>query len=132
MRSPLLALSALCLSAAASFADVNVYSYRQPELVAPMFDAFTAKTGIEVEVVFLNKGMLERLQAEGMRSPADLIMTTDISRLNELAKAGVTQSVTSDVLSEAIPAEYRDPDGEWFVCVRDQEPIPTTWPSFQA
>lgn len=114
MRSPLLALSALCLSAAASFADVNVYSYRQPELVAPMFDAFTAKTGIEVKVVFLQKGMLERLQAEGARSPADLIMTTDISRLNELAKAGVTQSVSSDVLSQSIPAEFRDPAGEWF------------------
>lgn len=114
MRLPALALSLLSISATAALADVNVYSYRQPELVAPLFDAFTEETGIKVNTVFLNKGMLERLQAEGDRSPADLIMTVDISRLSELAKAGVTQPVTSEVLTGAIPAEYRDPDGTWF------------------
>ena len=104
----------LALSATSALADVNVYSYRQPELVAPMFDAFTEQTGIKVNVVFLNKGLLERLQAEGKRSPADLVMTTDISRLSGLAAAGVTQPVQSDAINAAIPAEYRDPEGNWF------------------
>ncbi len=105
---------ATVLSASWALADVNVYSYRQPELVAPMFDAFTQATDIKVNVVFLNKGLLERLQAEGDRSPADLVMTTDISRLNGLAAAGVTQPVVSDAINGAIPAEYRDPEGNWF------------------
>lgn len=97
-----------------AFAEVNVYSYRQPELIQPVIDAFTEETGIEVNVAFLNTGMVERLQAEGDRSPADVILTTDISRLAELVAAGVAQPVDSDVLDERIPAEFRDPDGQWF------------------
>ena len=95
-------------------AEVNVYSYRQPELVAPLFDAFTEKTGIDVNVTFLNKGMVQRLLSEGDRSPADIIMTVDISRLSDAVNAGVTQPVRSDALTDHIPPEFRDPDDHWF------------------
>jgi len=94
--------------------EVNVYSYRQPELIAPLFAEFTKETGIDVNVVFMKKGMIEKLKAEGMRSPADLALTVDISRLNSIVEAGVTQAVTSDVLTANIPAEFRDPAGHWF------------------
>ncbi|MEM9371564.1 MAG: Fe(3+) ABC transporter substrate-binding protein, partial [Pseudomonadota bacterium] len=97
-----------------ALADVNIYSYRQPELIKPLTDAFTEKTGIKTNVVFLKKGLLERLQAEGDRSPADLIFTVDISRLKAVVDGGVTQSVSSDFLDESIPATMRDPDGHWF------------------
>lgn len=114
LRTPVLALAAL-LSAAPTLADeVNVYSYRQPELIKPLTDAFTDKTGIKVNAVFLNKGLVERLKAEGKRSPADLIFTVDISRLAGVVDAGVTQPVVSDVLNANIPAEMRDADGHWF------------------
>lgn len=112
--SRLIAFGALTLGALPALADVNVYSYRQPELIQPLFDAFTDETGIKVNVAFINKGLVERLKAEGTRSPADLVMTVDISRLNGVVEAGVTQPVTSKVLSENIPAEYRDPDNHWF------------------
>ncbi len=94
--------------------EVNVYSFRQPELVQPLFDAFTAETGIEVNLAYVEKGLTERLVAEGDRSPADLVMTTDIARLTQLVEAGVTQPVTSEVLSANIPAEFRDPGNQWF------------------
>ncbi|MCB2140457.1 MAG: Fe(3+) ABC transporter substrate-binding protein, partial [Rhodobacteraceae bacterium] len=94
--------------------EVNVYSHRQPELVQPLFDAFTKETGIAVNVAFVDKGMVERLVSEGSRSPADLVMTVDIARLAEIVDAGVTQPVESDVLSANIPAEFRDPDNQWF------------------
>ena len=98
-----------------AFADeVNVYSHRQPELVQPLFDAFTAETGIDVNVAYVDKGMVERLVAEGDRSPADLVMTVDIARLEQIVEAGVTQPVTSDVLKANIPAAYRDPANQWF------------------
>ena len=64
--------------------DVNVYSYRQPFLVEPLFNEFTKETGIKVNVVFAKKGMAERLEREGEYSPADILLTTDISRLIEL------------------------------------------------
>ena len=64
-------------------AEVNVYSYRQPFLVEPLFNVFTEKTGVKVNVVFAKKGMAERLAREGEHSPADILLTTDISRLIE-------------------------------------------------
>ena len=94
--------------------EVNVYSHRQPELVQPLFDAFTAETGIEVNVAYVDKGMVERLVAEGDRSPADLVMTVDIARLAQVVDAGVTQAVSSDVLNANIPAAFRDPANQWF------------------
>ena len=94
--------------------EVNVYSYRQPELIQPLLDAFTAETGIDVNVAFLTKGMVERLRAEGRRSPADIILTTDIARLAEAVEGGVTQAVDSAVLNAQIPAAFRDPGNHWF------------------
>jgi iron(III) transport system substrate-binding protein len=93
---------------------VNVYSHRQPELIQPLIDAFTAQTGITVNLAFVDKGMVERLKAEGDRSPADLVLTVDIARLADVVAAGVTQPVDSPVLQAAIPAAYRDPANHWF------------------
>ena len=109
-------ITAACLAATAmpALAEVNVYSYRQPELIQPLVDAFTEDTGIEVNVAFLNTGMVERLQAEGQRSPADVILTTDISRLAELVAADVTQPVDSETLTTQIPENLRDPGNQWF------------------
>ena len=94
--------------------EVNIYSYRQPELIKPLTDAFTAQTGIDVNVAFLDKGMVERLLAEGKRSPADIILTVDISRLAKAVEAGVTQAVTSATMEANVPADFRDPDGHWW------------------
>ena len=69
-----------CLAKAA---EVNVYSYRQPQLIKPMFDVFTQETGITVNAVYAKKGMLERLESEGRNSPADLVFTVDIGRLTD-------------------------------------------------
>ncbi len=114
MRLPLLTL-ALATCALPAFAEeVNIYSHRQPELIQPLMDAFTAETGIAVNIAFVDKGMAERLIAEGDRSPADLILTVDIARLNEIVAAGVTQAVESDVLQANVPAQFRDPDNNWF------------------
>ena len=94
--------------------EVNVYSYRQPFLIKPMFKRFTEETGIRVNTVFAQEGLVERLINEGGNSPADLIFTVDIGRLDGAVRAGVTQAVNSDVLDQSIPAEFRDPDNQWF------------------
>jgi iron(III) transport system substrate-binding protein len=114
MIRTLLCSAALVALAAPALADVNIYSHRQPELIQPLLDAFTAETGIAVNVAFVDKGLSERLQAEGDRSPADLVLTVDIARLTELVAAGVTQKVASPVLEANVPAEFRDPEGQWF------------------
>lgn len=99
---------------AAESGEVNLYSYRQPFLIQPILDAFTEQTGIGVNVVYAQKGMLERLKAEGNNSPADLVLTADVGNLNDMVEAGVLQPVSSDVLERNIPAQYRDPDGQWY------------------
>lgn len=101
-------------AAAAAAEEVNVYSYRQPFLVKPLFDAFTKETGVAVNVVFAKKGLVKRLQAEGRNSPADLVFTVDIARLNEVVEAGLAQPVKSDALDEAVPETYRHPEGLWY------------------
>ena len=93
---------------------VNVYSYRQPFLIKPMFDAFTRETGIAVNVVYAKKGLVERLRHEGANSPADLIFTVDIGRLTDAVDAGVTQAAKSAALEAHIPPQYRDPGDQWF------------------
>lgn len=108
-------LAALIMSASlAAAAEVNVYSYRQPFLIKPLFDAFTKETGIKVNTVYAKKGLVERLKSEGANSPADLIFTVDIGRLTDAANAEVTQAVNSDVLNANIPASYRAANGHWF------------------
>ena len=110
-----LALAALMTAFPALAAEeVNVYSYRQPELIKPLTDAFTGKTGIKVNTVFLRKGLIERLKAEGKRSPADLVFTVDISRLAGIVREGLTQAVDSPVLQQNIPAAMRDAGNQWF------------------
>jgi iron(III) transport system substrate-binding protein len=94
--------------------EVNVYSYRQPFLVKSLFDMFTKQSGINVNVVFAKKGMAERLAREGEYSPADILLTTDISRLIELHDRNLLQANNSTVLIEAIPNQYRAKDNTWF------------------
>jgi iron(III) transport system substrate-binding protein len=94
--------------------DVNVYSYRQPFLVEPLFKEFTKETGIKVNVVFAKKGMAERLAREGEYSPADILLTTDISRLIELKDKHLLQAVQSPELTDAIPAQFKASDNTWY------------------
>ncbi|KLN64174.1 MULTISPECIES: Fe(3+) ABC transporter substrate-binding protein [Vibrio] len=109
-----LACATIAPTAAIAAEEVNVYSYRQPFLVEPMFNEFTKETGIKVNVKFAKKGLAEKLAQEGEYSPADVILTVDISRLSELTKKNLVQAVESEVLEKNIPAQYQDTDNEWF------------------
>ena len=101
-------------STLAMAAEVNVYSYRQPFLIKPLFDAFTEETGIKVNTVYAKQGLIERLKSEGANSPADLLLTADVGLLTDAYAAGVTQAVESEVLNANIPAPYRAANGHWF------------------
>lgn len=113
MRTLFLA-SAATIVAAPAIADVNIYTTRQPELIQPVMDAFTESTGINVNLAYVEDGIVERLKAEGRRSPADLVMTVDIANLKQIVDADVVQPVESDVLSAAIPTELRSDENLWF------------------
>lgn len=98
---------------AANAGEVNVYSYRQPFLVEPLFAKFTEATGHEVNVVFAKKGLIERAKQEGRLSPMDVLLTTDIGNLTHAKASGITAPVKDETIDAAIPAKYRDPEGHW-------------------
>lgn len=100
--------------AASAQQEVTVYTTREQALIQPMLNSFSAETGIKVNTVFLKDGLLERVKAEGARSPADVLMAVDIGNLVDLVEGGVTQPVRSAALESAIPANLRAPDGQWF------------------
>jgi iron(III) transport system substrate-binding protein len=103
---------------AADAGEVNVYSYRQPYLIDPLLKKFTEDTGIKVNVIFAEKGLIERMAAEGRNSPADLLLTVDGGNLMQAKEAGVGQVVHSQALEKEIPAAYRDKEGVWWGLTR--------------
>jgi iron(III) transport system substrate-binding protein len=104
---------AASIAKAAEPDEVNIYSYRQPYLVNPLLKAFTEKTGIKVNVIFAEKGLIERIQAEGRNSPADVLLTVDVGNLTQATDAGIAQAIQSPALEVAIPAAYRATDWQW-------------------
>ncbi|HMM10380.1 MAG TPA: Fe(3+) ABC transporter substrate-binding protein [Paracoccus solventivorans] len=108
------AISAASTGAAVLADEVNIYTTREPGLIQPLLDAYTEKTGVKVNTVFLKDGMPERVASEGESSPADLLMTVDAGNLADLVEKGLTQPVESAVLAEAVPENLRDAEGNWF------------------
>lgn len=121
MKPPRIVLSTLAAAmfmataTSASIAQqVNVYSYRQPFLIQPLLDAFTAETGIKTKVLFDDKALIERMVQEGANSPADVLLTVDIGRIQSAVSSGVVQPLKSDALEAAIPEAFRSANDEWF------------------
>ena len=116
-----LALPATALLAGAIFAgdalaeEVNIYSARHYDSDQALYDAFTEKTGIDVNILEGDSDQLiERIRREGAASPADIMLTVDAGRLWRAEQAGVFQGIESDVLNERLPDAMRHPEGKWF------------------
>tara|TARA_Y100001936_G_scaffold208223_1_gene213621 strand:- start:18926 stop:19954 length:1029 start_codon:yes stop_codon:yes gene_type:complete len=107
-------LGAASLGSPTGAKELNVYSHRQPFLINPFLDAFEKKTGTKVNVVFASKGLVQRLLAEGPRSPADVVLTVDIGRLYAYADKRLFAKISSKKLTTNIPAHLRDSENRWF------------------
>ena len=101
-------------AALAQSGEVNVYTYRESKLMQPLFDAFAKETGIKVNVISASSGLEQRIKAEGANSPADVLLTVDIGRIEDAVRAGITQPIKSDVLDKVVAPQYRDPEGHWY------------------
>jgi len=101
-------------SASSATDKLTIYSGRAERLIKPVLDAFTAKTGIQVEL--LSSGtteLLNRLKAEGDRTPADLFITNDAGSLELARTAGLLHPLNMREIDRAIPSQYRAPDNSW-------------------
>ena len=92
-----------------------VYSARNEQLIKPMFDRYTAETGMPIRFVTDDAGpLIERLNAEGANSPADILMTVDAGDLWHAADRGLLRPIDSPTLTANIPEHLRDPQNRWF------------------
>ena len=96
-------------------ARVVVYTSRQPYLIEPLFQRYTAATGVQVDFTSDNEAsLIERLAAEGQRTSADVFMTVDAGNLWQATERELLAEIDSPVLEQAIPASLRDDRGRWF------------------
>jgi len=119
MKKTLAVLIGLTVAAPALADDaVNIYSFRQPFLIQPILDDFTKQTGIETNVVFAKKGLIERVKREGKHSRADLVLTSNFSDLVQLDELNLTQAINSETVNENVPAKFRDNEGQWIALTK--------------
>jgi iron(III) transport system substrate-binding protein len=111
-----LVLTVLLVGPSLAFADeLVVYSARKEHLIKPLFDEYTKETGTKISFITDKAGpLLQRLEAEGKNTRADLLVTVDAGNLWHAAREGVLQPVESEVLKSNIPANLRDPGNQWF------------------
>lgn len=120
--SRLAATSVLCIASLAAApgavlaegGQVNVYTYREAKLIQPLFDAFTNDTGIKVNMLSASSGLEQRIATEGANSPADVLLTVDLGRIQDAVNLGIAQPIKSETLDAVVPAHYRHPDGLWY------------------
>lgn len=95
--------------------ELNLYSSRNEGLIKPLLDDFTAETGIAVNLLTgSGSGLLSRLESEGANTPADLFITVDAGNLHRAREANLFTPVTSETLTQRVPAHLRDEDDLWY------------------
>ncbi|NWL79344.1 iron ABC transporter substrate-binding protein [Pseudomonas taiwanensis] len=109
----LLALSAAAIPAQAAD-EVVVYSSRIDELIKPVFDAYTAKTGVQIKFITDKEApLMQRIKAEGDNGVADLLLTVDAGNLWQAEQMGILQPFTSPTIDANIPPQYRSGGHAW-------------------
>ena len=115
LRIATLACTVAALAAPVMANEVNIYSARHYDTDQVLYDAFTAQTGIRVNIIEASGDeIVARIQAEGANSPADLLITVDGGRLHRAVEAGLFQPVQSEILETRVPEALQHPDNLWF------------------
>jgi len=89
--------------------EVNVFSARHYDSDVQLYEKFTAKTGIKVNVISgKDKALQKRITEEGKDSKADLYITADAGRLEALQSNGILQKgANSKAIKAAVPSNFR-------------------------
>lgn len=92
---------------------VVLYSGRSKDLIQPVLDAFTTRTGITVQVRYAGTAELAaQLLDEGENSPADAFLSQDAGALGALAAANRLEPLPRELL-DRVDARFRAADGSW-------------------
>ncbi len=116
IRKPILAALAFSVIAGHVQAadDIVVYSSRIDELIKPVFDKYTEKTGVNIKFITDKEApLMARLKAEGGNTPADILITVDAGNLWQAEQMGILQPLKSEKIKANIPAQYRSSTDGW-------------------
>ncbi|MEM7470107.1 MAG: extracellular solute-binding protein [Pseudomonadota bacterium] len=95
--------------------ELNLYSSRHYDTDERLYSDFTDATGITINRIEGKADeLIARMKAEGVNSPADILLTVDTSRLERAKNEGVLQSIDSALLEDKIPSNLQDSDNQWF------------------
>ena len=110
-----LAAAILCINFSMAMAqELVVYSGRAERLIKPVLDEFTKQTGIKITLHSAGTvELLNKLLAEGERTPADVYLTVDAGTLERARIAGLLQPLKSEIIEKNIPKEMRAADNSW-------------------
>jgi len=97
----------------ASANEINIYSNRSPALLVPFTSEYEKEYAVKFNILHAKKGLAQRLKSEGKNSPADVILTVDISRLSELADMDLVRTINSKIIDRNVPDHLRDVNKKW-------------------
>ena len=99
--------------------EVNIYTSRHYDADDLLYEQFTKKTGIKVNIIS-GKGsaLIERLKAEGANSPGDVFFTVDAGNLANFQKQGYLQPIQSEAIKQVVPVELRGENDEWIAVAK--------------
>ena len=96
--------------------NVTLYSVYGENALRPVLDPFTQATGIQVDVVEMKSDViLDRLEAEGQMSPADIHIDKDLVFFSEGSQKGLYQPIQSATIEQNIPANFIESNKNWFL-----------------
>jgi iron(III) transport system substrate-binding protein len=114
-RNPVRATTFMPTQIAQASSSLNLYSARHYDTDDALYQSFSDRTGIRVNLVEADADQLiERIKSEGANSPADVLITVDAGRLWRAQQEGLLASISSPVLEQAVPEYLREPSGQWF------------------
>ena len=118
LLAPLLVMAAAC-SPQEPTVTLGVYSGRHYNTDKQLYKQFTDQTGIGINLLEAkDKVLLQRLEAEGSNSPADVLVLADAARLVKASGMGLYQATSSSQLEADVPSNLRDPQGHWYALTR--------------
>ena len=95
--------------------EITIYTHRHYDSDKTIFANFEKETGIKVNVVKANADeLLQKLEAEGKQSPADVLLTIDAGRLVRAKQKNLLQSAKSEIIEKSVPENLRDEENYWF------------------
>ncbi len=114
LATPVVAFSALAeKSAPPKSQELRLLSDRTEAHLKPIVEAFEKKNGVKVNSVFMDKGLLARL--ESRPTEADVVITKDAELLEFARAKKLLQAYSPKLINSIVPADFRDPNNMYLV-----------------